>query len=190
MEILTRQIQFIVEIDKLKSVIRKSKLFKSDREENDAEHSWHLAVMGMVLADHSNEQVDILRVLKMLLIHDLVEIDAGDVFVFDTVARSRNVAVEVEAARRLFGLLPPEQSEEFLSLWSEFEKGETPEARFAGAMDKLEPVLQNISNNGGSWTEFNVDLEEVLDINKSIREGSAVLWNHAHSLIVRHFNKA
>jgi len=182
-ENLLKQIAFIKEIDKLKYIQRKTKLFNSNRCENDAEHSWHLAMMAVVLAEHSNVPVNVLKVMKMVLIHDIVEIDAGDTFMYDTTKNHINTEEELVAAKRIFGLLPKEQAEEFIAIWQEFEDGITNEAKFAKAMDRLEPLLQNTSNNGGTWTEFNVPYHKVYDKKKVIKEGSAVIWEYAENLI-------
>jgi len=180
---LAKQIQFIKEIDKLKYIQRKTKLFNSDRHENDAEHSWHLAMMTLVLAEHSDHPVDVLKVLKMVLIHDIVEIDAGDTFIYDSVKNHSNTDEELLAAKRIFGLLPTGQAEELIAIWTEFEEGLTHEAKFARSMDRLEPLLQNTSNNGGTWKEFNVPYQKVYDKKKAIKNGSEVLWNYAQNLI-------
>lgn len=180
---LVKQITFIKEIDKLKYIQRKTKLFNSDRNENDAEHSWHLALMAIVLAEHANEPVDILKVVKMVLIHDIVEIDAGDTFIYDTQKDHTNTEEERLAAGRIFGLLPKEQAEELIAIWEEFEAGETKEARFAKAMDRLEPLLQNSSNNGGTWNEPGVNYEKVYAKKSAINKGSAVIWEYAEGLI-------
>ncbi len=180
---LLNQIAFIKEIDKLKYIQRKTKLFNSDRCENDAEHSWHLALMAIVLAEHSNEPIDILKVVKMVLIHDIVEIDAGDVFMYDTVKNHSNTDEERIAANRIFGLLPEKQAQEFISIWEEFEAGETSEAKFAKSMDRLEPLLQNTSNNGGTWKEFGVKYDKVYEKKSVIKEGSKTIWNYAEGLI-------
>lgn len=182
-EHLFQQVAFIHEIDKVKYIQRKSRLFNSDRNENDAEHSWHLAVMAMVLAGHSNEPVDTLKVIKMLLIHDVVEIDAGDVFLYDTVLNHTNTEAERKAAERIFGLLPTEQAEEFAAIWEEFEAGETSEAKFARAMDRLEPLLQDVSNKGIVWREHNVSYDKVIQKNSIIQHGSQTLWDFGKSLI-------
>jgi len=182
-ENLSKQIDFIKEIDKLKYIQRKTKLFNSDRHENDAEHSWHLAMMTIVLAQHADQPIDILKVLKMVLIHDIVEIDAGDTFIYDTAKNHTNTEEELIAAERIFGLLPPEQAQEFIAIWKEFEDGETDEAKFAKSMDRLEPLLQNTSNNGGTWAEFNVPYQKVYEKKKAIKNGSAVIWNYAENLI-------
>ncbi|WP_420154005.1 HD domain-containing protein, partial [Siphonobacter sp.] len=180
---LLQQLSFIQEIDKLKYIQRKTRLFNSDRHENDAEHSWHLALMAMVLAEHANEPVDVSKVIKMLLIHDIVEIDSGDVFLFDTLLNHDDATAEHKAALRIFGLLPEEQSKEFLTIWEEFEARETPESRFAHAIDRFEPVLQNVSNQGGSWKEFNVDYEKVIQKVGVIDKGSSHIWDFAKTMI-------
>ena len=180
---LLKQISFIKEIDKLKYIQRKTKLFNSDRPENDAEHSWHLAMMTIVLAEHSDKPIDVLKVLKMVLIHDIVEIDAGDTFIYDSTKSHTNTDEELIAAKRVFGLLPTEQAEEFIAIWEEFEESMTDEAKFAKSMDRFEPLLQNTSNNGGTWTEFNVPYQKVYDKKKAIRNGSTAIWNYAENLI-------
>lgn len=187
---LRNQINFIHEIDKVKYILRKTKLFNSDRNENDAEHSWHLAIMAIILAEYANEPVDVLKVVKMLLIHDVVKIDAGDVFLYDTVINHTNTDAETEAAKRIFGLLPPEQADDLITIWEEFEAGQTTEAKFARAMDRLEPLLQNISNNGGTWKEFSVSYERVLEKKGVIQHGSEELWAFAEKLINESAEKA
>jgi putative hydrolase of HD superfamily len=186
---LLQQINFIKEIDKLKYIQRKTKLFNSDRHENDAEHSWHLAMMTIVLAEHSDKPIDVLKVVKMVLIHDIVEIDAGDTFIYDTQKNHTNTEEELIAAKRIFGLLPTEQATEFIAIWTEFEEGISEEAKFARSMDRLEPLLQNTSNNGGTWAEFEVPYEQVHAKKKAIQNGSTVLWNYAETLINESVNK-
>lgn len=180
---LSRQIAFIKEIDKLKYIQRKTRLFHSDRPENDAEHSWHLALMTLVLAEHSDKPIDILKVLKMVLIHDIVEIDAGDTFIYDAAKNHTNTDEELNAAKRIFGLLPEAQAEEFIAVWMEFEEGMTDEAKFARSMDRFEPLLQNTSNNGGTWAEFDVPYQKVYDKKKAIKNGSGTLWSYAERLL-------
>ena len=180
---LLQQINFIKEIDKIKYIERKTKLFNSDRNENDAEHSWHLAMMTIVLAEHSDVPIDLLKVLKMVLIHDIVEIDAGDTFIYDTEKNHTNTDEERTAANRIFGMLPKEQADELISIWEEFENGETHEAKFARSMDRFEPLLQNASNNGGTWAEFGVSYDKVYEKKKDIKEGSSLLWSFAKNLI-------
>ena len=182
-EDLIRQIDFIKEIDKLKYIQRRTKLFNSDRNENDAEHSWHLAMMAVILSGHSNASIDVLKVVKMVLIHDIVEIDAGDTFIYDTVKNHVNTDLERAAAERIFGLLPEKQAQELIAIWEEFEAGETDEAKFAKSMDRLEPLLQNVSNNGGTWKEYNVDYSKVYEKKQVIKNGSVSIWNYAEQLI-------
>lgn len=180
---LLKQVRFIKEIDKLKYIQRKTRLFNSERPENDAEHSWHLAVMTIVLAEHSDRPIDILKVLKMVLIHDIVEIDAGDTFIYDNTKSHTNSEEELVAAKRIFGLLPTEQGEEYIAIWKEFEEGLSEEAKFARSMDRFEPLLQNISNNGGTWKEFNVPYQKVYDKKSAIKEGSSTIWSYAENLL-------
>lgn len=180
---LLQQISFIKEIDKIKFIQRKTKLLNSNRHENDAEHSWHLAVMTLVLAEHANTPIDVLKVVKMVLIHDVVEIDAGDTFIYDTQNNHSNTVNERKAAERIFGLLPQQQANEFIAIWEEFEAGLTNEAKFAKSMDRLEPLLQNTSNNGGTWREFDVDYSKVYEKKLAIKDGSLTLWNFAEKLL-------
>lgn len=180
---LVEQIAFIKEIDKIKYIQRRTKLLNSDRHENDAEHSWHLAMMVIVLSDYSNEEIDLLKVIKMVLIHDIVEIDAGDTFIYDQNKSHDNTKEELKAAQRIFGILPEKQAAEFIAIWTEFEEGISHEAKFAKTMDRLEPLLQNASNDGGTWKEFDVKYQTVLDKQKIINEGSTELWNYAESII-------
>jgi len=180
---LDRQLEFIIEVDRVKDVFRKSKQFHQDRYENDAEHSWHIALMAMVLAEHADGKPDILRVIKMLLIHDLVEIDTGDTIVYRK--NEETERAEAAAAERIFGILPVEQGRKFLDLWKEFEAGETAEARFALAVDRLEPLMQNIYRRGETWRENNVSAENVKKVNSRIGRSSRVLWEYALSEIER-----
>lgn len=180
---LIQQVAFIQEIDKLKYIQRRTKLFNSDRHENDAEHSWHLAMMTIVLAEHSDRPIDVLKVLKMVLIHDIVEIDAGDTFIYDAAKSHTNTDEELIAAKRIFGLLPEAQAQQFIAIWEEFEAGATDEAKFARSMDRFEPLLQNTSNQGGTWAEFNVPYEKVYEKKKAIKDGSAAIWKYAENLI-------
>lgn len=182
-ENLVKQIAFIKEIDKIKYIERRTKLFNSDRNENDAEHSWHLALMAIVLSEYSDAEIDLLKVVKMVLIHDIVEIDAGDTFIYDTQKNHDNTTEETNAAERIFGLLPEKQAKEFIALWTEFEEGVSAEAKFAKAMDRFEPLLQNTSNNGGTWEEFDVRYQAVYGKKKVIGKGSATLWEYAQQLI-------
>ncbi len=182
-ENLLKQIEFIKEIDKIKYIQRRTKLFNSDRNENDAEHSWHLAMMALVLSEYADEKVDLLKVIKMVLIHDIVEIDAGDTFIYDQNKNHENTEEELKSAKRVFGILPEKQASEFIELWTEFEEGTSKEARFAKSMDRLEPLLQNTSNNGGTWREFGVKYPTVYEKKKVIKKGSAELWDYAEKLL-------
>lgn len=183
LERLLKQIEFVKEIDKIKYIQRKTKLFNSDRHENDAEHSWHLAMMVLVLAEYSNQPIDVLKVLKMVLIHDIVEIDAGDTFLYDTSKNHLNTDEELVAAKRIFGILPEDQSKEFIEIWEEFEQGESNESKFAKSMDRFEPILQNVSNNGGTWKEFNVEFEKAHEKIKVIDNGSNVIWDYTEKIV-------
>ena len=180
---LNQQIAFLLEIDKLKSVLRRSYLLNEDRRENSAEHSWHLSVMALVLAEHANADIDPLRVLKMLLVHDIVEIDSGDTYIYDTAGNDTKAARELEAAQRIFGLLPGDQRDELFELWQEFEARETPEAKFTAALDRLMPLLHNYHTEGRSWREHGITRQQVLDLNRHIADGSQELWNYAEALI-------
>ena len=182
-ERLERQISFILEIDKLKSVLRRSYLLNEPRHENSAEHSWHLSIMALVLAEYANAEVDTLRVLKMLLVHDIVEIDAGDTFVYDTAGNETKAVREQEAAQRIFGLLPTDQQSEVQALWQEFEERTTSEAKFAAALDRLMPLLHNFHTQGRSWQEHGIAQAQVLRLNRHIADGSETLWDYAEALI-------
>ena len=181
---LAQQIRFIVEVDKLKEIFRQTLLTQSRRQENDAEHSWHLCLMVLVLAEHANTpDLDVLRVLKMLLIHDLVEIDAGDTFAYDTARQSDQAHREALAADRIFGMLPADQAIEFRGLWNEFEARATPEAKFAAAMDRFQPMLQNCLTEGAAWRQHGVTSDRVIARNRHIADGAAAVWDHAAQLI-------
>ncbi|HEY9650132.1 MAG TPA: HD domain-containing protein [Coleofasciculaceae cyanobacterium] len=181
---LAQQIQFIVEIDKLKQVLRQTLLTDASRQENSAEHSWHIAVMAMLLAEYAPvPDVDILRVIKMLLVHDLVEIDAGDTFCYDMQGNQNKAARETEAATRLFGLLPEEQEIELRTLWEEFEAQETDAARFAGALDRLQPLLQNQQTKGGTWRMHGITRSQVLQRMHPVQENVPALWPFVEKVI-------
>lgn len=173
---LAQQLQFIVEIDRLKSVLRRTQLIDGSRHENSAEHSWHLAVMALLLHEYADSAVDVGRVLRMLLVHDIVEIDAGDTFAFDTAGNLSKAERELAAAARIFGLLPEEQGRELRALWDEFEAMATAEARYANALDRLEPLLQNLHNSGGTWRQYNIDQAAVLRRMAPIQDGMPELW--------------
>ena len=181
---LDRQVRFILEADKLKRVFRQTYLTGASRKENDAEHSWHLALMGIVLAEHAApDGVDLLRVLKMVLIHDLVEIDAGDTYAYDEARLRDQARREREAADRVFGLLPADQADQARALWEEFDARRTPDARFAAALDRLQPLLHNYTNRGRAWQEHHVTADQVLARNRTIADGSPTLWAYAQTLI-------
>ncbi len=181
-ERLKRQIGFIIEIDKIKAIFRKTKLFDGSRYENDSEHSWHLAVMAILLAEYANEKIDVPKVIKMVLVHDIVEIDAGDTLVY-TKDKTDYKEKESKAAARIFGLLPGDQGMELKNLWEEFEEKKTPEAKFAFALDRLEPVMQNYHTQAHAWRNNSVSAEQVLKVNSRIGEGSGKLWEFAKGLI-------
>ena len=173
---LSRQLAFLVEVDRLKSVLRMTALGGGARRENSAEHSWHMAVMAPLLAEHAAEAVDLLRVMKMVVIHDVVEIDAGDAFAFDPAANHGKEERERAAADRIFGLLPEDQATELRALWDEFEAHRSPEARFANALDRLAGVLQNHQNGGGTWLEHEIPRDAILRRQDPIREAVPELW--------------
>ena len=186
LERLSRQIAFIVEVDQLKNIFRQTVNTVSGRAENDAEHSWGLCLLVMTLAEHANvPHLDVLRALKMVIIHDLVEIDAGDTFAYDTKNMADQHARECLAADRIFGLLPPGQSAEFRALWDEFEARQTPEAKFAAAVDRFHPMLLNCSTEGAAWKKRGITSDRVLARNAHIAEGSADLWAYAQAMVAR-----
>lgn len=174
-ERLARQLQFILEIDNLKGILRRSLLLGSRRQENSAEHSWHLAMMALVLAEHSNEPIDQLHTLKLVLVHDIVEIDAGDTYAYDADGHAGKDERERKASQRIFGLLPTDQAEEFIRLWEEYEGQQTPEARFALALDRLMPLLHNYHTGGVTWRENRVTKEQVEERMAPVAVGSDAL---------------
>ena len=183
-ETLDSQIRFVLEADRLKTVTRQSVITGESRRENSAEHSWHLAVMAVVLAGHAPPGTDLGKVGAMLVLHDLVEIDAGDLFLYsDAAAQARQEEAERAAADRLFAILPPDQATELRGLWEEFEERRTPEARFARALDRLQPMLLNMQTRGGTWTAHGVTLDQVLPKVDLIEEGSASLGAYARTMI-------
>jgi putative hydrolase of HD superfamily len=180
---LEQQVRFILEVDRLKEVFRQTVLTQSRRRENDAEHSWHLTLCVIVLAEHANVAVDVLKVLKMVILHDLVEIDAGDTFAYDTVGQATAHEREARAADRLFGLLPEDQGRAFRALWDEFEARATAEARFAAAVDRFQPMLLNTHTEGHAWRQHGVTQPMVMKRNAHVAEGSAALWSYAARMI-------
>jgi putative hydrolase of HD superfamily len=185
---IQRQLAFLAELDQLKSVVRQSLLINRSRRENSAEHSWHLAMFALVLSEHA-QGVDLLHVMKLLLLHDVVEIDVGDVPIHGE-AKEQAVLrqAEREAAERIFGLLPQPQGRELLSLWIEFDEGATPNARFAKALDRLQPLLLNTLTDGGTWAENGVTEEQVMQrYGPAIEGGSPLLWKEASALVRQFF---
>jgi putative hydrolase of HD superfamily len=179
-----KQIEFITEIDKVKEILRNTVLMDASRRENDAEHMWHMAVGILVFSEYANEQnLDLLKVLKMVLVHDIVEIDAGDTFAYGNADCNVVAACEQKAAQRIFGLLPEDQSIEFIEVWKEFEQSETKEARFAKAMDSFMPILHNYSTKGLQWQKHNVNSERVLTRNSRIEKGSEELWEYIKDIM-------
>lgn len=173
---LQQQIDFICEIDRLKTVLRQTLLMDSSRQENSAEHSWHLALMALTLAEYAPPEVDIPQAIKQLLIHDLVEIDAGDTFCYDTAANLNKAEREQAAADRLFGLLPSDQQTEIRQLWQEFEDQATPTARFAAALDRIQPLLHNQRTAGGTWKQHGITREQVMRRMAPVETGAPELW--------------
>lgn len=183
------QMAFLAEIDALKTIVRQSPLADRSRRENSAEHSWHLAMFALVFADDAT--VDTARVMQMLLVHDIVEIDAGDAPIHGDHDRQAVAAREQAAADRLFGILPEDQAAKLRALWAEFEAAETPEARFAKSLDRLQPLLLNTLAGGGTWTENDVSESQVVErYGRIIERGSPALWRHARKQVERHFAAA
>jgi putative hydrolase of HD superfamily len=180
---LARRLAFLLEADRLKRVERQSSITGGDRRENSAEHSWHLALFALVLADHAPDDVDANRVVAMLLLHDLVEIDAGDTFVYDEAAHADKVEREQAAADRLYALLPDDQASSLRALWEEFEERATPDARFAAALDRLQPLLLNHANHGEPWLRHGITADRVRARNAHIADGSPDLWAAARETI-------
>jgi putative hydrolase of HD superfamily len=183
-ERLESQVRFILEVDQLKEIFRQTLCLKSRRPENDAEHSWHICLLAIVLAEHANEpRLDLLRVLKMLIVHDLVEIDAGDTYAYDAAQLKGQHEREAVAADRIFGLLPPDQAREFRGLWDEFEERKTAEARFAHSVDRFQPMLLNWKTDGVTWEKHGVSAEKVRARMAPLQEGARPLWEYANFAI-------
>lgn len=180
---LEKQISFIVEIDKVKNIFRQTLLADGNRKENDAEHSWHIALMAILLKEYAEDEVDVLKVMTMVLLHDLVEIDAGDTYAYDTVAAASKREREVKAADRIFGMLPEDQGNYFRALWDEFEEYETADAKYAHLLDNLQPLLLNDASGGISWREHGVKKAQIYKRNERIEETSAVIWKKIQELI-------
>lgn len=186
-ERLEKQFAFIREIDKEKFIGRQTYLSDGERKENDAEHAWHMAVMTLLLSEYANEEIDVLRTISMILIHDIVEIDAGDTYAYDEEGKKTQREREEKAADRIFGLLPMEQGEKLRGLWEEFEARETKEAKFARAMDNFQPLLLNAATDGKAWVEHGVHVSQVLKRNERSREGSEEVWKYALDQFIRPF---
>lgn len=185
-----KQLEFILEIDKLKQIYRQNLVTGTNRNENDAEHSWHLAMMAILLSEYASEQkIDVLYVIKMVLIHDLVEIDAGDTFAYDEKGYEDKEEREQKAADRLFNILPADQAEEMLKLWREFEAMETPEARFAASLDRFQPLLLNYNTNGHTWKKPGVSSEKVFKRIEPARTQAPQIWEYATNLIKNAIDK-
>ncbi|MBE5936590.1 MAG: HD domain-containing protein [Lachnospiraceae bacterium] len=176
-ERLERQMEFILEIDKLKKITRQTYISDGSRKENDTEHSWHLAMMCLLLSEYANEDIDVMKVMSMVLIHDIIEIDAGDTYAYDNKGNSTKIEREIKAAERIFNILPKDQAVKLRSIWDEFEANITPEARFARTLDNIQPVMLNNATEGISWKEHNVMLSQILNRNKNTHKGSEELWN-------------
>lgn len=183
-ERLKQQFDFFREIDKEKFIERQTYLTDGIRKENDAEHAWHMAIMTILLSEYANEKIDVLKTVSMLLIHDLVEIDAGDTYAYDEEAKKTQKERENAAADRIFGLLPKDQQEKVRNLWEEFEAYETPEAKFAHAMDNIQPVMLNAATDGKAWKEHEVHLKQILGRNEHTAEGSKVLWDYTYENLI------
>lgn len=182
-ERLKKQMDFLLEADKLKFITRQTYLSDGKRKENDGEHSWHLALMAVLLSEYSNEKIDLVKVITMVLIHDMVEIDAGDTYAYDAVGNQSKREREVKAADRIFNILPQDQAEKFRQLWEEFEAYETPEAKFAHVCDNVQPLMLNDATDGLAWREHDVKKSQVLQRNRRTGEGSQVLMEYINRIL-------
>ena len=186
---LHKQIQFIVEVDKVKNIFRQTYLADANRKENDAEHSWHLALMAILLKDYMEEEADLIKVMTMVLIHDLVEIDAGDTYAYDEKGAVTKRDREEKAADRIFGLLPEDQGNEFRMLWEEFEAYETAEAKYAHLLDNFQPLLLNDASGGKSWAEHGVHKSQVYKRNERIPETSGMIWEQIQKIVQKNIEQ-
>ncbi|MGN0165749.1 MAG: HD domain-containing protein [Lachnospiraceae bacterium] len=175
---MQKQFAFALELDKEKFIGRQTYLSGAVRKENDAEHAWHMAVMAILLSEYANEEIDILKTVTMILMHDVVEIDAGDTYAYDEEGRKTQAEREEAAAKRIYGILPDDQAEKFYGLWREFEERSTPEARFARAMDNVQPLMLNNATDGKAWAERAIDVSQVLNRNAYTGQGSKALWEY------------
>ena len=188
-ERLQKQIAFIKEIDKVKSIFRQTYLADGTRKENDAEHSWHIALMAVLLKEYVSEDVDVAKVMTMVLIHDLVEIDAGDTYAYDSEGAKSKREREVKAADRIFGILPEDQGMYFRELWEEFEAYETPDAKYAHLLDNFQPLLLNDASGGRSWNEHGVHKSQIYKRNEKVQETSEEIWNTIQEVVEAHIAK-
>ena len=186
---INKQLAFSLEIDKVKNIFRQTHLSGNGRNENDAEHSWHMAVMAYLLKEYANEEIDIAKVMLMCLIHDIVEIDAGDTYAYDAESLKTQKAREDAAKERIFSMLPEEQAQEFIAIFDEFEAYETPESKFAHAMDNIQPLILNDSNNGGDWREHNVTVEQIYGRQSKTKLGSDRLFEVSDEIIKKNIRK-
>ena len=177
---LEKQIAFLKEIDKEKFIRRRTKLTDGETQENDAEHAWHMAIMAILLAEYANEEIDVLKTVTMLLIHDLVEIDAGDTYAYDEDGKKTQAEREKKAADRIYNMLPEDQAKKLYDIWLEFEAQETPEAKFARTMDNFQPAMLTASTGGSDWKRRGVRWEQVKERNKNTADGSEILWQYAY----------
>ena len=183
---LEQQVKFLVEVDKVKNIFRQTYLADAKRKENDAEHSWHLAIAAFLLKEHMKEEVDLLKVIIMVLIHDLVEIDAGDTYAYDDAGAATKQEREEKGADRIFGMLPNDQRQYFRELWEEFEAYESADAKFAHLLDNFQPLLLNDASNGKSWAEHGVKKSQIYKRNAKIEETSEDVWNYMKNLVEKH----
>jgi putative hydrolase of HD superfamily len=183
MKRLEQQINFILEVDKIKNIVRQNYLSDGSRKEDDADHSWHLALICAVLSEYSNEKIDLIKTITMVLIHDIVEIDAGDTYAYDATGNVSKRERELAAAERIFNLLPEDQAVYMRSLWYEFEENATPEAKFASTLDHIQPFLLNAASDGKSWKEHGITFSQVMKRNEVTHEGSEVLWEFQYELM-------
>lgn len=186
---LQQQMKFILEVDKIKNIGRQTYLSDGQRKENDAEHSWHLALMAFLLKEHATEDIDVLKVMTMVLIHDIVEIDAGDTYAYDVEGNKTKEAREKAAAKRIFGLLPEDQGVYLKELWEEFEAYETSEAKYAHALDHFQPIMLNDASNGRSWREHEVKKSQVMHRNRRTAEGSNAMMDQIRGILEKHVEK-
>lgn len=182
---LEKQFEFCLEVDKEKSIKRQTLQSDGITKENDAEHAWHMALMSLLLSEYSNEEIDLLKTISMILIHDVVEVDAGDTYAYDEVSKQTQREREEKAADRIFGLLPDDQGEKFRALWEEFEAGETPEAKFARTMDNIQPTMLNNATDGQMWLKNKVKLSQILGRNKNTPKGSQKLWEYSYNNFIQ-----